>query len=1235
MCASKILKPYGSKIAAKPEIKWVRIGVVEGADTIVVDCPVGDPVTPPSGTFVPAEVFQSTMFVTSLLNESVQLGPRTLDVPKKAFFLGTLTIDWTKLTTPWRPLFADADNDGTGEASVSMYPGDDPTPFNDDLPALQGGTWYLVDQNDCQPEVEIKVTVPPSGVVQVTQPRGGATSYTNSENAAVDKTFVLGPDAFNGEPPNTRKNALFAGSVRVLQTADSPTQAVTGNLFPFNCDDGRCDAVHHWVMDNGRPKAVYGDADGDSDPDHYSVTLDFPTVNAGQVNALNVPDVVSVPPPEAQVVINDVLFPYDGTSCTVENGCRSKTTTVAKSGGLPDDGDIVLGWQRSGTQVSVAYDKTEANATKHDAMGEGYRDPVLDENGMLIRGCIRVDPGDPAYNPEGYTVFDGFTSAPGGASGAPPAYKPYSDHVGLGEAYAGLVARSSSYTLDDIPAPGDNWLDYDNAWKFVCWRGSGNAMEFHPGKGMTYAFWPWGWFGSVPEQVRLSYVDGSARDDVRLQADIAGSVTPRFRLALNPLAQPKRLVPVRYRADTKPVTVTALAAYGGADDGWESVPLVSAGGVRLEADEEKVVAFWDVALKAGTWYLRASLEDDAGAASRRTVALRVGTEVPSSKNGPCFVTSPYRRAVLEFSQNSPFAGLVAISPVDPRQVGRGNVPKGFVVDISPSEMLFEQEPPRLSFFLTRDDIMAVNNGSLDNLGDLGLYYLDPDHHFIRAPFAAQRYRIDPDDGTWHDPVEVSGDYTVGENEGVEYHARIAHTSLYGVMSPNTYIEIDRPATPVSTLAMTLTGSVPVAHRDEVYLYVHNKPEWDASAQAYNRGGLEVADPAPGEPDRCAWRAVGVPLPFEGANYVFACIGPAAAGSNEPTNHVLVTRDYSAPVVENVSVRPGYAGEHAAAVVSVKVSEPAAVTVAAPGLLAGDARGGADADNNLVAQVGFALRRPNGEPAREGTYTIFASAADAVGNRTATPGMTSIIVDHTSPALSDIVLAARVNDAGEGQVRLSGRAADNVALARVDARVEREGSAAGEWSEQMNGETERGFDGFFPVFASSGWSPGMEVTASLTVIDRAGNRGAAGCVATVLAAEDTADWAHRSELYVSTAEGGAETYSALSSYPLLIRLDKGNFVFSEALPDGADMRFYDRDGRELAYEIERWDSRAGKAELWVSAPALAPQQQGQILVMRWGNPAAQPPAYGPFVWDGAYRAVYHLADRTGRREEVQP
>ena len=74
-----------------------------------------------------------------------------------------------------------------------------------------------------------------------------------------------------------------------------------------------------------------------------------------------------------------------------------------------------------------------------------------------------------------------------------------------------------------------------------------------------------------------------------------------------------------------------------------------------------------------------------------------------------------------------------------------------------------------------------------------------------------------------------------------------------------------------------------------------------------------------------------------------------------------------------------------------------------------------------------------------------------------------------------------------------------------------------------------------------------------------------------------DWKHTGSIYVLTTPEGADlpASAAVKDFPLLVRLHRGHFSFSEADAGGNDIRF-SSGGSPLPFEIEHWDPEAGTA-----------------------------------------------------------
>ena len=128
-----------------------------------------------------------------------------------------------------------------------------------------------------------------------------------------------------------------------------------------------------------------------------------------------------------------------------------------------------------------------------------------------------------------------------------------------------------------------------------------------------------------------------------------------------------------------------------------------------------------------------------------------------------------------------------------------------------------------------------------------------------------------------------------------------------------------------------------------------------------------------------------------------------------------------------------------------------------------------------------------------------------------------------------------------------------------------------------------------------------------------------------AAEDFSQWAHTQELWTNTSPDGAYVTSNVKRFPVLVRLDSAHFPFAEAQGKGQDFRAAGLDGKALPYQIERWDSAAAKAEIWVLADSVAGNGWNKAFKLLWGNAAAADSSNPAAVFDSAdgWSAVWHL------------
>jgi len=105
--------------------------------------------------------------------------------------------------------------------------------------------------------------------------------------------------------------------------------------------------------------------------------------------------------------------------------------------------------------------------------------------------------------------------------------------------------------------------------------------------------------------------------------------------------------------------------------------------------------------------------------------------------------------------------------------------------------------------------------------------------------------------------------------------------------------------------------------------------------------------------------------------------------------------------------------------------------------------------------------------------------------------------------------------------------------------------------------------------------------------------------------DLSAWRHKAPILVDNTQGKR----ALSDYQVKVVLDRSNFRFADAQPDGRDLRFVEGDGKPLlSYWIESYVPAAGEAVVWVRVPSIPPSGSTG-LYLHYGNPKAEPASSG--------------------------
>ncbi len=122
------------------------------------------------------------------------------------------------------------------------------------------------------------------------------------------------------------------------------------------------------------------------------------------------------------------------------------------------------------------------------------------------------------------------------------------------------------------------------------------------------------------------------------------------------------------------------------------------------------------------------------------------------------------------------------------------------------------------------------------------------------------------------------------------------------------------------------------------------------------------------------------------------------------------------------------------------------------------------------------------------------------------------------------------------------------------------------------------------------------------------------------------WTYARKIAVGPVSSGISISGWVTDFPLLVRLTSANFDFSQAAPDGRDLRFTGPGGEVLDFEIERWRGTESLAEIWVRLDSLRWDAPGQEITMHWGRPDAVPVSSGAKVFPArAYATVLHLSE----------
>lgn len=126
-----------------------------------------------------------------------------------------------------------------------------------------------------------------------------------------------------------------------------------------------------------------------------------------------------------------------------------------------------------------------------------------------------------------------------------------------------------------------------------------------------------------------------------------------------------------------------------------------------------------------------------------------------------------------------------------------------------------------------------------------------------------------------------------------------------------------------------------------------------------------------------------------------------------------------------------------------------------------------------------------------------------------------------------------------------------------------------------------------------------------------------------------EWTYRKAVTLDTSPTGLNVSGPIGRTVLLVKLTSGNFTFTDAMDNGADIRLVDSDDKTpLAFHIERYDATTGIAYLWVSVPTLTGGEKKQVWLY-FGNANAPVGSDAKGTFDPDYMAVYHFGENPGQ------
>ncbi len=138
-----------------------------------------------------------------------------------------------------------------------------------------------------------------------------------------------------------------------------------------------------------------------------------------------------------------------------------------------------------------------------------------------------------------------------------------------------------------------------------------------------------------------------------------------------------------------------------------------------------------------------------------------------------------------------------------------------------------------------------------------------------------------------------------------------------------------------------------------------------------------------------------------------------------------------------------------------------------------------------------------------------------------------------------------------------------------------------------------------------------------------------CAGIAFSAEDYSQWGYCRSVTINTSASGANITATQRYYPILLRLNAGNFNFNQAAAKGQDVRFAKANGTHLPYQIDNWDSTNQNAAVWVLLDSVYGNNSTQSFRMYHKKSGAVDSSNGAATFDTlrGFQGVFHLSEAT--------